>query len=174
MPSVSSLLPASALALSLVLAGCSGEADSNPSPGIVPELPVLAQAESAQTNLPATLQIASLDTPSQGHELIRDVSIDEARSLIFEKDDVVVLDVRTPGEFAQGHIEGAINLDARSETFVEDLAKLDKDTAYLLHCRSGRRSAAALAKMKEANFSKVAHMSDGLNGWTKAGLATVQ
>ena len=49
--------------------------------------------------------------------------------------DFVVLDVRTPGEFAEGHLENAINLDYYSDTFKEDLKKLDKSKTYLVYCR---------------------------------------
>ena len=101
---------------------------------------------------------------------IRDVSVEEASALIADQNAVTVLDVRTPGEFEAGHIEGAVNVDAMSETFIEDLAKLDKGATYVLHCKSGARSARALEAMKAAGFSSIAHMNGGFDGWTGAGL----
>ena len=83
---------------------------------------------------------------------------------------ITVLDVRTQAEYEEGHIKGAVNLDAMSEDFAERVAKLKKDEAYLIHCRSGRRSAAALETMRAAGFETVAHMNEGVNGWTQAGL----
>lgn len=155
--------PALALALfapiALGLSACAGEpdkakdkgpADGN-APSILPELPALAEGPT-----------------------IRDVSVQQASALISGDAPAIVIDVRTPDEFAQGHIEGAINVDVNSDTFIEDLAKLDKDTAYLVHCRSGKRSAKALEAMREASFTTIAHMNDGLNGWSEAGKPVVQ
>lgn len=58
--------------------------------------------------------------------------------------DFVILDIRTPEEFESGHIEGAINIDYHSDTFVKDLDKLDKDKSYLVYCRAWRRSSDAV------------------------------
>ena len=144
-------LTALALVMPQSLGACSGEESEKSAPNILPELPTLASAA-----------------------LIRDVSIEEASALITGDEPVVVLDVRTPGEFEAGHIEGAINVDVMSETFIEDLAKLDKDATYVLHCKSGGRSARALEALKSAKFAKVAHMNNGFDGWTGAGLPVIQ
>jgi len=105
---------------------------------------------------------------------VREVSIAEAKTLISSAAPLTVLDVRTPGEFAEGHIEGAVNLDFTSPDFVDQLARLDRDGAYLLHCKSGARSAKALATMKEAGFGEVAHMSKGFDAWKASGLPVAQ
>lgn len=67
----------------------------------------------------------------------------------------VIIDVRTPKEFAEGHIEGAVNIDLSSETFGESIAALDMSDSYGVYCRSGNRSAQAVAQMKEAGFTNV-------------------
>ncbi len=87
--------------------------------------------------------------------------------------DFVVLDVRTPGEFSDGHIENAINVDYNSETFRKELEKLDKSKTYLMHCRSGNRSSKAIPTMEELGFLKVYHMDDGMNGWKAEGFPVV-
>lgn len=83
---------------------------------------------------------------------------------------LVVLDVRTPEEFASGHLEGAVNLDFRAATFAEDLAVLDRDVPYLLYCRSGNRSASARDMMASLEFSEIHEIAGGIDAWLAAGL----
>ncbi|QPL05377.1 MULTISPECIES: rhodanese-like domain-containing protein [Actinomyces] len=67
----------------------------------------------------------------------------------------VIIDVRTPEEFAEGHIEGAVNIDVSSDSFGEAIAALDMTNSYGVYCRSGNRSAQAVARMEEAGFTDV-------------------
>jgi len=67
----------------------------------------------------------------------------------------VVIDVRTPAEFAEGHLDGAINLDLEGGVFEKQLSTLSPDGTYSIYCRSGRRSAVAVEMMKEAGFTYV-------------------
>lgn len=87
---------------------------------------------------------------------------------------VVVLDVRTPEEFRDGHIRGAVNLDFYSPAFRERLARLDRKRTYLIHCARGGRSAGAVALAKELGFRKVYHLPAGMSGWRAAGLPVVR
>lgn len=64
----------------------------------------------------------------------------------------VVIDVRTPEEFAAGHIEGAQLLDIRSPEFAAGVAQLDADQEYVVYCRSGNRSATAREQMQAAGL----------------------
>ena len=82
--------------------------------------------------------------------------------------------MRTHTEFAEGHIEKAINIDFRSENFQDEIDKLDKDKTYLIYCRSGNRSLNALNIMRELNFTKIYHMSGGILEWTAEELPTVK
>ncbi|MEM7702653.1 MAG: rhodanese-like domain-containing protein [Pseudomonadota bacterium] len=148
--------------LAITVSACSGESKKDSDPSVLPGMPTLAAAERAPSR-------TASETAA-----FRNVSVDDASAMISHKADLIVLDVRTPEEFAQGHIEGAVNLNARSESFIEDLAKLDKDSAYLVHCRSGRRSAKAVAAMQEAEFKDVAHLDAGMLGWNEAGKPLVR
>ncbi|MDH5695114.1 MAG: rhodanese-like domain-containing protein [Dehalococcoidia bacterium] len=103
-------------------------------------------------------------------QIIKDVTPQEAFTLIQDKPDIVIIDVRTPQEFAEGHIEGAINLDIYSETFRDELNKLDRNKTYLVYCLSGGRSAGALDIMTELGFREVYNMLGGINKWTAEGL----
>jgi rhodanese-related sulfurtransferase len=67
----------------------------------------------------------------------------------------VVIDVRTDAEFAEGHVQGAINLDIENGAFQAKLSSLDKSVGYALYCRSGRRSAIAAELMATAGFTEV-------------------
>jgi rhodanese-related sulfurtransferase len=85
-------------------------------------------------------------------------------------DDLVVLDIRTPEEFAEGHLEGAVLVDFYAPDFAEQLAALDTDVPYLLYCRSGNRSGQALGVMEQLGFTSVANVDGGILAWSDAGL----
>ncbi len=116
-------------------------------------------------------------TPEITTQIIEDITPQEAFTLIQDNQnnpDFVIIDVRTPEEFADGHIENAINLDYYSETFQDELNNLDKDKTYLIYCRSGNRSRNALNIMAELNFREVYNISGGISAWKAAGLPTTK
>jgi rhodanese-related sulfurtransferase len=82
---------------------------------------------------------------------------------------LVVLDVRTPEEFAAGHLAGAIGLDFYAATFADDLAALDREAPYLLYCRSGNRSAETREMMRSLGFLEVREIAGGITAWVEAG-----
>lgn len=65
----------------------------------------------------------------------------------------VVIDVRTPTEFAAGHLEGAVNIDVQSPDFEAQVSALDPSGTYYVYCRSGNRSAQAIDRMEAAGFT---------------------
>lgn len=81
----------------------------------------------------------------------------------------VVLDVRTADEFASGHLAGAHNLDVNAADFAAKVGALPKDVPYAVYCRSGNRSATALAVMKQLGFTQTYHLGGGIGAWTSAG-----
>ena len=89
----------------------------------------------------------------------------EAAKILKNNPEAVVLDIRTPKEYAEGHIPDAINIDYKADSFESELEKLDRDTTYLMHCRSGRRSANSLEIFEKLGFRHVIHMDDGILGW---------
>jgi len=74
---------------------------------------------------------------------------------------VVIVDVRTPEEFAAGHLQGAVNLDVSASTFDSQIAALDKDVVYAVYCRSGNRSTIAVGKMSDAGFTNLFNFNQG-------------
>jgi len=84
--------------------------------------------------------------------------------------DLVVLDVRTPEEFAEGHLDGALLVDFYDADFTAQLAALDPDVPYLVYCRSGNRSGQTLAIMNELGFESAVDVDGGIVAWADAGL----
>jgi len=113
--------------------------------------------------------------PATSSAGIRTVSADEAADIYSNPpDDMVVLDVRTPAEFEEGHLEGAILVDFYDADFVEQLADLDPDQPYLLYCRSGNRSGETIGVMQQLGFADVANVDGGILAWEQAGHPTVK
>ena len=86
---------------------------------------------------------------------------------------VVVLDVRTGGEFMTGHIANAVNIDVEGMTFDGDIKSLDKEATYAVYCHSGRRSVIAVNKLKDAGFKNLFNLTNGIQDWQGAGLPLV-
>ncbi len=99
----------------------------------------------------------------------KNVSPDEAEKLLKDHPKTVVLDVRTPEEFAKGHIAGAKNVDFKAADFAEKVAALDKGKTYLVHCAAGGRSSKTLDLMKGKNFAALYHLNEGFKAWENAG-----
>ncbi len=87
---------------------------------------------------------------------------------------VQVLDVRTPEEFQAGCLRGAKNIDIRSGTFEQQIAALDKSATYLVYCRTGKRSADAAGRMKQAGFTNVMDLQGGFVAWGDSGNSVSQ
>jgi rhodanese-related sulfurtransferase len=109
--------------------------------------------------------------------ILKDVSPDEAYELLQkwnESPDFVILDVRTPGEYNEGHIEDALNIDFYNDGFKSDLRKLERDKAYLIYCRSGNRSGRTLDMMQQLGFKEVYNIEGGMTKWLHRNYPVVQ
>lgn len=85
-------------------------------------------------------------------------------------DSVQLLDVRTPQEYAEGHIDGALNINVQSDDFQQMAEKeLSKDSTILVYCRSGRRSMDAAEKLTKLGY-KVINLKGGIIEWKEDGL----
>jgi rhodanese-related sulfurtransferase len=87
---------------------------------------------------------------------------------------VITLDVRTPGEYAEGHLQNAQLIDFQSGNFENEILSLDKNATYAVYCRSGSRSGQAVKVMQDAGFTNVFNMNGGVIDWTNAGLPLVK
>ena len=105
------------------------------------------------------------------------VSAKEAADLIDKHNgdnDFAILDIRTPGEFQSGHLSKSIPIDFYSQTFADQLSRLDKEKTYLIYCRTGNRSTKSLEIFKKLKFQKVYHMASGISAWKSEGFAVVK
>lgn len=134
------LIAALLAALALVAAGCGGESSS--------------ATDEATT---ASASGVTLASPEEAH-------------LLVEQGDVEVLDVRTPQEYAEGHLEGATLIDFYEPDFAERIAELDRDKEYVVYCRSGNRSGQATKLMADQGFTAVTDVDGGIVAWEAAGL----
>lgn len=89
---------------------------------------------------------------------------------IIEREGAVVIDVRTPEEFIQGHIQGAKNINFNDASFTEKVGMFNKDANYIVNCQSGGRSSRATSLMRELGFKNVSNLEGGIIAWKNAGL----
>lgn len=81
-----------------------------------------------------------------------------------------VVDVRTPEEFSEGYIKGAVNIDWTGDGFEAKVSKLDKNKPAFVYCRSGKRSSAAANKMRSLGFKEVYDLDGGILEWESENL----
>lgn len=99
------------------------------------------------------------------------VDVNQARQLLAQPPEgLVVLDVRTPAENAEGALPGSVLIDFHGDDFVEQLQALDRDVPYLVYCRSGARSAKTAEVMGQLGFAEVSDLGGGALAWQDAGL----
>jgi rhodanese-related sulfurtransferase len=118
---------------------------------------------------------AGLYTPkllNRNNDDYRDVSVMVALELIDENPDLVIVDVRTVTEFDDGHIDGAINIPV--DEIGDKLDELDKDDELLVYCRTGNRSGRAVGILKDAGYTRIYHMHEGISVWIQQGYPVVQ
>jgi len=105
------------------------------------------------------------------------VSAKEASDLIDKHsgdNEFAILDIRTPGEFQSGHLAKSIPIDFYSQTFADQLNRLDKTKTYLVYCRTGNRSTKSLELFKKLKFQKIYHFASGIGAWKSEGFAVVK
>ena len=84
--------------------------------------------------------------------------------------DILLIDVRTPQEFASGHIENAVNMNYFGRDFAAQFKTIDKNKAVYLYCKSGIRSANAAEKLEDMGFVKIYDLEGGTSNWKAKGL----
>lgn len=106
---------------------------------------------------------------SAGSAVLTQVDPGEAEDLLTAEPGLVVLDIRTPEEVATGTLPGAIDVDFYSPTFESEIASLDRDTPYLVYCRSGNRSAQGVDLMVDLGFEEIYELDGGVVSWVESG-----
>ncbi|AWM15225.1 rhodanese-like domain-containing protein [Flavobacterium sediminis] len=82
--------------------------------------------------------------------------------------DVQLLDVRTPEEYASGHLPNAKNYNVLADDFESKVAALDKEKPVMVYCKMGGRSSKAAAKLKELGFKHITDLEGGIMSWESA------
>ena len=109
---------------------------------------------------------ASNSSSSEGKEAkIEEVTstLDNVNDINFKSKKNVLLDVRTPEEFAAGHVPGAVNIDVKNPNFEEEIQKLDTKKNYFIYCKSGVRAKLATEKMQEKGLKNAKNFKDGMS-----------
>jgi len=101
----------------------------------------------------------SLKEPNEINQILTDKTVS----------DLQIIDVRTPAEFATSCITGAKNIDFKSPDFLSKIGALDKNGYYLVYCRTGIRSAQAVAQMRQTGFNNIIELKGGITAWGTAG-----
>ena len=103
-----------------------------------------------------------------------DSSLVTPKELSLKQNDVVLIDVRTPGEFEQGHLENSVNINIADKSFKEEVGKLDKSQPVYVYCKVGGRSAKAANMLREMGFEEVYDLKGGIQNWERSGMKVVK
>jgi phage shock protein E len=125
----------------------------------------------------ANAQSGKTVSASSSRPTREDVDAKQAASVLQTQKNVVVLDVRTPDEYKNGHVKDAVNLNLYDPNFKSKLAQLDKSKTYVVHCAAGLangRSRKATAAMDSLGFQHTVHLNGGFNAWQQASLPVVK
>lgn len=98
-----------------------------------------------------------------------EVAVDKFESLLVATPNAYIIDVRTPGEYAEGFVKNAINIDVNSSSFEAEIQKLDTSKTVFVYCLAGSRSASAANYMRQIGFKTVYEMQGGILKWKNAG-----
>jgi len=97
----------------------------------------------------------------------KNLSAQDFYNKICEDKNAVIIDVRTPAEFNDGHIPNSVLYDIYNPAFQSKILELDKSKNYYIYCRSGNRSYHAGVFMLSEGFNSVHHLAEGINSWTE-------
>ena len=121
------------------------------------------------TLLMACKQDKKNDSPSPSSQpavaAYTDITVDQLKEKLAQSTKPVILDVRTPGEVAQGVIEGATVIDITDAAFIDKVNALDKNAPTVVYCKIGGRSATACAAMTDLGFKELYNLQGGYDAW---------
>ena len=129
----------------------------------------------AQSSEQETIESSSTDTEpaTDGPTFLEDVGIDRFEELI-AVEGMQILDVRTPGEWAEGYVEGATRINIHDADFAEQVKNtLDPGKNIIVYCKAGGRSTNASSILRENGFEKIYNYTGGMSEWYELGKPTV-
>lgn len=107
----------------------------------------------------------SSNTGKNANTAVQTVSVTDFATKLTSATDAQLVDVRTPEEYAEGHLKNALNINFNSGDFAQQISKLDKKKAVYVYCRSGGRSGSAVRQMQEMGFTEIYNMDGGILSW---------
>ena len=118
------------------------------------------------TSLLVVISCKSKLTPNVDTAIPMEINSKQLTDMIDKGQNMLLLDVRTPEEVADGKISDALEIDFYGDNFEAEIDKLDKGKHYVVYCRSGVRSSNSVAIMKEKGLSKCTNLKGGYNAWS--------
>ena len=118
------------------------------------------------------ISISIFNCESSSGKNVTQLSPKEFQSFLNE--DTQLVDVRTPKEFAEDHINYAENINFFSEDFSSSIDKLDKEKPVFIYCRSGKRSGKSVAEFQKVGFTKIYELEGGILKWKSEGFKTIK
>jgi len=122
----------------------------------------------AMLSLICGLNFTSCQNAENAKSFIGKVAVNEFEQKLNESKDAQLIDVRTPEEYVEGHLQNASNIDYRGSDFDKQIKKLDKSKPVFVYCLSGGRSGNATEKMKSMGFKEIYDLKGGINAWKNA------
>jgi len=111
---------------------------------------------------------ANLVKPSQNS--VKNISAEEAKTLLLEHPEIKILDVRTPAEYGAGHLKNSANVDFLGSGFLKNIENLDPNKTYMVYCAVGGRSNKAAQLMQKQGFNSVYNSKQGFSALKKVGI----
>lgn len=93
------------------------------------------------------------------------INVNEFEQKLSSTPGAQLVDVRTPGEYNDGHLKGALNINYQGDSFTEEVSKLDKSKPVFVYCQMGGRSAEACNYMSNQGFTEIYDMENGFKSW---------
>lgn len=111
------------------------------------------------------MTVLSLVTQAQSVKKLDPLNFDKK---LKETKEAVLIDVRTPGEYAQGHLANAVSIDIYANDFKSRVSKLDKTKPVFVYCKAGSRSSSAVDIMEDLGFKEIYDLNGGIISWQQA------
>lgn len=113
----------------------------------------------------ALIITTSIACEAQQTDGVKVISPEEAKTAMAAEEELILVDIRTPKEFAQGNIDGAKNINFFDGDFETQILQFDKEKPLYIYCRSGARSAKASKQLKEMGFEEIYDIKGGFLKW---------
>ncbi|WP_296697664.1 rhodanese-like domain-containing protein [Algoriphagus sp.] len=107
---------------------------------------------------------------NESYDSIDSLTAQKFEEIVNTNKEAIILDVRTPDEYSEGHISGALNIDYMDDAFEQEIANLNKSKTYLVYCKAGVRQDKASIRMKELGFEHIILLEGGITSWQQNGM----